>query len=356
MYQLQTSMNTITDIYGANMLQRSKKIWLVLDSSGFGGIESHVEQLALGLSNAHNRVSVVFLKDYGHHPLESRLLFSGLNCIMLDGCITSLRYFLKKETPDVIHTHGYKAGILMRPISRLMGITCASTFHSGEHKDGKLQWYDLLDRYTAFLANHVYAISSPILSTIPCTAKLTDNFVSIQSLSPSFGNQVAFVGRLSKEKGPERFLHFAKIFPLIDFHLYGDGPMRKQLERNGPKNLKFHGLQVEMRNIWPHIGLLVVPSRSEGLPMSALEAMAHGIPVVAFNVGSLDQLIQHGMNGWLVKQSDLTSMASVIHHWNESNENQRAQWRKDAITTIQERYSTEKVVPQLLEDYATSAK
>ncbi|WP_407334209.1 glycosyltransferase family 4 protein [Enterovibrio sp. 27052020O] len=333
-----------------------KKIWLVLDSRGFGGIESHVEQLALGLNNARTDVTVVFLNNYGEHPVHKRLLYCGLKCNVLDGRLVSLWQAIRKGKPNVIHTHGYKAGILVRPIAKMMGITCASTFHSGEVKEGKLKLYDWFDRHTAFLANQVYAVSTPVLETLPCAAKLANNFVNTHNTPPSDGNQIAFVGRLCKEKAPERFVHLAKRFPHLDFHVYGDGPLRKPLERIAPQNVTFHGAQSDMRKVWTHIGLLIIPSRAEGLPMSSLEAMARGIPVAAFNVGALDKLIQHNLNGWILEQGDVDGLVNVIHVWRNSDAVQRAQWKMRAIQTIQKRYSAEAIVPQLLQAYTAVAK
>ncbi|WP_028021829.1 glycosyltransferase family 4 protein [Enterovibrio calviensis] len=338
------------------MTTKKKKIWLVLDSRGFGGIESHVEQLAVGLSNARTDVTVVFLNQYGDHPVHKRLLYSGLNCRQLDGRLVSLWQAIRKDMPDVIHTHGYKAGILARPIAKMMGITCASTFHSGEAKEGKIKMYDWVDRHTAFLANQVYAVSTPVLESLPCAAKLANNFVNIDDSVASTGDQIAFVGRLSKEKAPERFVNLAKRFPHLEFHIYGDGPMRKSLEKNAPENLTFHGAQSDMRRIWNHIGLLVIPSRAEGLPMSSLEAMARGIPVAAFNVGALDQLIEHNHNGWLLKQGDMNGLVDAVLDWHNSDIVKRAELRMRAINTIKKDYSAEAVVPQLLKAYATAAK
>ncbi|KXF83515.1 glycosyltransferase family 4 protein [Enterovibrio coralii] len=338
------------------MAKRSSKIWIVLDSSGFGGIESHVEQLALGLSQSDNSVSVVFIQNYGQHPLEKRLQLQGVDCLVLDGRMVSLWQAIKTYKPDIIHTHGYKAGILARPMARLMGISCASTFHSGEKKTGRLHWYDWLDRNTAFLANHVYAVSTPILDTLPCPATLTNNFVDTNQLQPSQGDKIAFVGRLSHEKAPERMLTLAKRFPLMQFDIFGDGPLRESLESEATENVTFHGAQDNMREVWPQIGLLVIPSRAEGLPMVALEAMARGIPVAAFNVGGLGTLIEHGKNGWLLEPNNMDALIESISTWRNSNERDRLDWRDSAIDTIETRFSAKAVVPLLLKDYAIFAK
>lgn len=336
---------------------KSLHIWLVLDSRGFGGIESHVEQLALGLKNANTNVTVIFLNKYSSHPLYKRLVYANLDCHVLDGRIFSLWRALKKDQPNIIHTHGYKAGILIRPIARIMNIACVSTFHSGEEKQGRMRLYDWFDRYTAFLASHVYAVSTPILHTLPVSsASLSDNFVNTHLPSFAAGEQIAFVGRLSKEKAPDRFIKLAKYLPHLDFHFYGDGPMRQQLEQTAPANVLFHGLQKEMHQIWPKIGLLIIPSRAEGLPMAALEAMARGIPVSAFNIGALGRLIEHNKNGWLIAQGNITGLAETIRLWREFDSAQHRAFREHAINTIESRYSTTAVLPRLLKDYATFAK
>ncbi|MDD1783944.1 glycosyltransferase [Enterovibrio sp. ZSDZ35] len=338
------------------MAKQAKKIWIVLDSSGFGGIESHVEQLALGLSSLSNHVTVVFIQNHAQHPLEKRLQSHGITCVLLDGRIVSLWQAIKTHKPDIIHTHGYKAGILARPIARMMGVSCASTFHSGEKKQGRLHWYDWLDRNTAFLANHVYAVSTPILDTLPCPATLTNNFVDTQQLKPSKGEKIAFVGRLSQEKAPERMLNLATRYPSLHFDIFGDGPLRTQLEAEATENVTFHGAQESMTSIWPQVGLLVIPSKAEGLPMVALEAMARGIPVAAFDVGGLNRLIEHGKNGWLLEPNDMDGMAEVVHTWCSGNEHDKKHWRDNAIDTIETRYSAKAVVPLLLQDYAIFAK
>lgn len=336
---------------------KEMKIWLLLDSRGFGGIESHVEQLAFGLKNANANVTVVFLDKYGAHPLHKRLVYANLNCHVLDGRMLSLWKLMKSGKPDIIHTHGYKAGIWARPMARMLNIGCVSTFHSAEEKKGRLRLYDFIDRYTAFLAKHVYAVSTPILKSLPTSAaSLSNNFIDTKELTPTRGEQIAFVGRLCKEKAPERFVQLARHFPFLDFHFYGDGPLRNALEKRSPSNVTFHGTQEKMHIIWPKIGMLVIPSRAEGLPMAALEAMGRGISVAAFNVGALDKLIEHDINGWLLPQGDFNALVQTIRDWREYDAARRNQFQKNSIKTIEKRYSTNAVLPQWLNDYAAFAK
>ncbi len=76
--------------------------------------------------------------------------------------------------------------------------------------------------------------------------------------------------------------------------------MRAALEAEHAACVTFHGFRADMEAVWPDIDLLIIPSRAEGLPMAALEAIARGIPVIATDVGALASVIGDGEAGWLL--------------------------------------------------------
>lgn len=335
-------------------MQQPLSIWLLLDSRQPGGIESHVMQLAEGLAEHKIAVTVVFLTHYGDHPLRDALTHHGISTLSLDGTFSTLNRMLKRVTPNVIHTHGYKAGILGRLAANANNIPVLSTFHAGEKSTGKLAIYDWLDRNTSFLADKIYAVSPQIASRLPASTEISDNFVNTSDLSVSYGKQIAYVGRLSYEKGPDSLLRLARQFPGETFHIYGDGPMRESLENSAPSNLVFHGQQNDMANVWSRIGLLIMPSRHEGLPMAALEAMARGIPIQAYAVGALGQLINE-KNGWLIEPNQMQKLASALKHWLDMSEQQKLSIKRATITTIQQRFSSQVVIPKIIAVYSQLA-
>jgi glycosyltransferase involved in cell wall biosynthesis len=328
------------------------EIWLLLDSRDLGGIESHVLQLAAGLAQAGQAPCVLFWADYGNHPLRAALDQAGLAHETLSGGFRGLIRALRGRRPAVLHTHGYKAGIMGRLAARIAGRPVVSSFHAGEPGIGRLQLYGLLDRMTARLGRRI-AVSAAIAGALPAPVALIANFVDLPDATSIAGphDRVAFVGRLSFEKGPDLFCALGTRLPGQRLTIYGDGPMRTALEsRHGPE-VAFLGRVVPMAPHWSEIGLLVMSSRHEGLPLAALEAMAHGVPVAAFAVGGLPDLIEPGRNGFLAPAGDLDALAAAIGAWTKLSTGARGTLADQARATIAARFSVARGIEAVLREY-----
>ncbi|WP_375319945.1 glycosyltransferase family 4 protein [Aliivibrio logei] len=330
------------------------EIWLLIDSRDVGGIESHILQLAQGLKSFQRSVQVIFLHQYDStHPLTYLLDDANISYRFLNGSLRDLFHYTRKHSPAVIHSHGYKAALYSR-LLRLSLLTShqkirfINTFHAGEINKGKLAIYDFLDRWSAPLSHHNFVVSEQIKSRIPSKTAVLNNFITTQNLARSQGSQVAFVGRFSYEKAPDRFIQLAQKHPEHQFHLYGSGPMEQELLKQATSNVVFHGHKNSMDLIWNNIGLLVICSRYEGLPMTALEAMGRGIPVISTPVGNLHKLIKHEKNSWIVKPEVLSQS---LTHWFSLSNQQKDPIQKAAQKTIQNTFSTESIIPIILTAY-----
>lgn len=208
-----------------------------LDSRIYGGIESHVVELATGLQSFHVNVRVVLVVEYD--PPAS--LIDKLNQAQIPVSylwhlcpksersktipVKQITGAVAEHQPSVIHTHGYKAALLARS-AKLFTRTfprLISTYHAGETPTGKVWAYDWLDRYSARLSDHSFAVSQAIQDKLPTQSELLNNFVTIPEQHCRY-KEIAFVGRLSHEKGADRFIDIARQIPDVEFSIYGDGP------------------------------------------------------------------------------------------------------------------------------------
>ena len=155
---------------------------------------------------------------------------------------------------------------------------------------------------------------------------------------------VAFVGRLVEEKRPLEFLsciaEMERHAP-IQAIMVGDGPLGHKVEteikrQNLSKVImrQRHIKRGEIGAVYAAADVLVLPSATEGLPFTVLEAMATGCPVIATNVGDLATLIEHGVNGFLVPADRPSELASVLQAFGRASD-QHTSYRFAARQTIE---------------------
>jgi glycosyltransferase involved in cell wall biosynthesis len=94
-----------------------------------------------------------------------------------------------------------------------------------------------------------------------------------------------------------------------------------------------------IREVFPQLDVLALPSKSEGLPMAVLEAMSLGVPVVATGVGGLPDVIEIGRNGALIER-DSAMLAAVLRELVQ-DVNRLATLSEGALRTHRSRYSTD---------------
>jgi hypothetical protein len=324
-------------------------IWLVLDSRGLGGIETHVFELAVALREQGHPVHVVFMRYYGGmHPIDARLRAYDIPVLYLDG---SLGDAIARHKPDIIHAHGYKASILARIHGRIHGVPVATTFHAGEPGRGRMRLYGWVDRLTAPLGE-IIAVSNPIAQRLGRRARVIPNFVRIPPhVVPTGNKSVFYVGRFSHEKGVDRLLDLARDHPNLKFEVFGEGPMEKEIALGKPYNVILHGATADMEPHWKRAGLCIMPSRHEGLPMVALEAQSRGIPVAAFDVGDLGRVIRNGDNGWLIEPENVRAFSVAIGEWASMDCDCRSKMHLNARNWIVEQFSPQRLIPELLAVY-----
>ena len=128
---------------------------------------------------------------------------------------------------------------------------------------------------------------------------------------------VGAVGRLTSQKAYDDLVHAIAMLPAARLVLVGDGPARTGLEQLAERlgvsaRLTITGWVDEPRALLGGFDVFALPSRWEGMPLSIIEAMHAGLPVVATDVGSVSELIVDGETGLVIAPGDREALAAAI--------------------------------------------
>ena len=171
-----------------------------------------------------------------------------------------------------------------------------------------------------------------------------------------------FVGRLSPEKGCSLLIHALKKLEKKDkkqplLLIAGDGPEKNLLEKLcislNLKDIRFLGLQSreQIQYLMAKADLLIFPSLwYEGFPMTIVEALNRGLPVVASNIGSMRSIIVDGINGFKFKPGDIDNLADCIKNALE-NSNEIKEMRDRMLNKPNPEYKSSGNLESLLQIY-----
>jgi glycosyltransferase involved in cell wall biosynthesis len=302
------------------------------------GTESRGEGSMLDLARARGVTPIIIPGMMGDLTLNQR---------DLEALIALYRLF-RRERPHVVHTHTAKAGVLGRVAARLARVpVVVHTFHGhvlhGYYGPLKNWLLRRAERGLGVLSDRLVTVSEQVkrdllryrvaraekITVIPLGLDL-DPFLASGRLNGTLRRElgmgdaepvVAIVGRIFPIKNHRLFLEAAaRVAAELDsarFVVVGDGVLRPAMEDctralGIADRVVFTGWRRDLPSIYPDLDVLVVSSDNEGTPVSAIEAMAAGCPVVATRVGGLPDLIADGETGCLVPPHDSAALAAGI--------------------------------------------
>ncbi|MDD4938641.1 MAG: glycosyltransferase family 4 protein [Candidatus Omnitrophica bacterium] len=181
-----------------------------------------------------------------------------------------------------------------------------------------LKIYHSIDAFISpsiFLKNKLREMGFPIpIDYLP-------NFVNLPDFKPAYEgarNKIAYIGRLSAEKGLLTLLRAVKNLD-ADLRIIGDGPMRPVLEEQARarkiKNVRFLGYKSfsQMQEEVSKVAAVVIPSECyENNPKSVIESFAWGKPVIASRIGGLPELVIEGKTGFTFRPGDAEDLKGKI--------------------------------------------
>lgn len=226
---------------------------------------------------------------------------------------------------DVVHTHTAKAGTVGRAAAFLYNlapwhrkVAVVHTFHghvlSGYFSRVQTRVFTMIERVLALCTDRIVTVSESVkqdlarlgicpadkIQVIPLGFDL-ERFLKVNAKPPAGFFTVGIVGRLVAIKNLRMFLDAAAFVPRsasgihVRFRIIGDGEERRSLEeyarRLGIQQVEFTGWQKDLVEVYSGLDAVVLTSLNEGTPVSLIEAMACGRPVIATAVGGVPDLI-----------------------------------------------------------------
>lgn len=309
-----------------------------------GGAQNHVRDLAIGLKDKGHVITIISGEGKNIHQsikkteiqcFHSQYLKRALHPWKDFQAFLEIRKKLKEIQPDLIATHSAKAGIIGRIAGWSLGIPIIFTAHGWSFTEGipkrKRFIYKHIERVVSVLTNGIITVSKYDLQlalknkVAPIKKLMTiHNGVHNQpivSREQQSGNVLRFT-MVARFEAPKRQLEVVKALQKFDLAKWtltfaGDGPLQQEVERYVAKHgltdsVVFLGNEKNIEGLLAQSDVFILLSDWEGFPLSILEAMRSGLPVIASDVGGVNEAVKHGENGFLINRNDARQLHQMI--------------------------------------------
>ena len=328
-----------------------KKIVLVTYHGGLGGASRLVHDLAMRLRRQGTfEVSVLYAHQIGTLGAQLRADGIRVECAgMRHGLdiihAAKLTRFLRDVDFDVIHLHYFTPLLRIATLFGAGGKSVVLTRHVGVQYEGSYLYYLVLNRFLLRRKDYVVAVSDYVRSEVirlrfgyPERTALVYNGVEIDRFSDlsdkrkrdalrsalSISDDTFLIGTVRGLDGHHGVDHLIKAVPYLrakiaKFHIciVGDGILREEFERlavslEADDRISFLGPRSDVSSILSSFDVFVMPSKNESFGLAAVEAMARELPVVAYSVGGLPEVVADGITGILVEKREPDQLAEAI--------------------------------------------
>ncbi|MDY6838672.1 MAG: glycosyltransferase [Thermodesulfobacteriota bacterium] len=327
------------------------KLLHVIDSEGQYGAENVLINLAVEQSRVGLQPAILNMRPaHGTDPsIESEAFKTGIEFSVLPlrpGLdllrATKIAKWAKNHNYDIIHCHGYKPNILLGLtsfFSRTLPIVTTVHGWTSTEQFSKMWIYEQLDAFSMRFMDAVVVVTEAMKyhpNLKPIRSKLLTvhngiskidfktSEVSFDKQSGSFdknGITIGAIGRLSEEKGFRYLIKCVQVLIRkglnVRLVIIGEGPERQFLESIVKKSaiegsVLMPGYLKDARNYIPTFTVFVIPSLTEGFPITLLEAMQAKVPVVATKVGGIPMVLRNGNAGILVAPRSVKDLVNAI--------------------------------------------
>lgn len=318
----------------------------VLPSFGLGGQERVALRLATGQQAGGHRTLAVSLDPNPAGPLADEFRHNGIEPLTVPKLARGLDWRLpgrlahefRRRGVTVVHAHNPQALIYAALAGKAAGAAVVYTCHGQNSLAAGRLW---LTRLASLVVDAYVAVSPLIAARVrnhhECSAaklRVIENGVDLSAFRPDAGARrevraelelperawvVGTVGRLVEDKNPGLLLRAA--LPLLGpedrLVFVGDGPLSLALQPLAARHpagrwVNFLGARHDVARLLAGFDAFALSSRTEGLPLALLEAMAVGLPIVATAVGGVPDVVRDGWSARLVPSGDEAALRQAL--------------------------------------------
>lgn len=293
-----------------------------------GGMATVENQLIRALRR--NGTTIEFISSYDDGCVLKRTII-GLSAYLI--------YLCRIHSFDVVHLHMASRGSCLRKaLFAKVALRAGKKVVIHLHGGGFLDWFDkgvskfIKQKIVNFMnsASAIVVLSEEWVEWMAARGfdrqKLTVIYNSVPmpeaACHPDNGNNILFLGRLDDNKSPDVLIRAASrvidSFPRVGLVFAGDGSYEQYEALSDELGIRdkctFLGWVTgdEKEELFEKAAFLCLPSKNEGMPMSILESMAHGVPVIATSVGGIPQVVVNGWNGFLMHVGDVEELSILL--------------------------------------------
>lgn len=323
-----------------------KVLYVITQSDVIGGASVHVLDLAAGVQTQGNQVEILAggqgvlherarKMGLSSHPLRHLVReISPLHDLL---CFFELRREFRRQNPDIVHLHSTKAGVLGRLVAFTLGMPVVFTVHGWSFTDGihvrRAWFYRQIERFVAVFANRIIAVSEydrqlalsagvgkpALITTVRNGMPGLDASASATTSAENAEPRIIMVARFDDQKNQSDLVR--ALAPLKDMswrlELVGDGPLRPAVQALAQElgladRVEFPGSCNDVPARLARSDIFALVTNWEGLPLSILEGMRAGLPVVASDVGGVSEAVFTGETGFLAKRGDVGAVTTHL--------------------------------------------
>lgn len=279
------------------------------------------------LADAGVRLHSLYLLHSGRYPVWLRLSIGLLLNMLL------LLYLVLRWRYRVLYLHHRQLGIACELVARLTGARYVFVAHV-EFQGGRAvtrlgkNILAVSKKVKEYLSSQ-FGIEPECIQVLPNAVKITATTLDADSeakLRREWGIKpaspvIACVAFLNEQKAHhvllDAWVGVADRFPDAVLLLAGDGPLRRSLEAQAARlgiadKVRFLGMVADVCKVYALAHFVVLSSAWEGMPLTLLEACAHGLPAVATRVSGTPEVVRHEQTGLLVEPGDPVSLGRAI--------------------------------------------